>query len=104
VVAGEKGDGQPGVGQFGQLALQAHEALRNSVPVLKPEVEDVAEQVDSRRVLRHLVQPAHNTPLPRQRRRRVGRAQMKVGGEIHLAARWQQQVGQNMGHYGALRA
>ena len=50
VVAGEEGNGQARVGQLGQLALQAAEAPRNGVAVLKPEVENVAQQVDGRRV------------------------------------------------------
>ena len=70
------------VGQFGQLAERPHEALGHHAPVFEPEVEDVAHQENRLRILRRIVEPAHEAPFGLLRKRLAACAQVDIRCEI----------------------
>jgi hypothetical protein len=63
---------------------QPHEAARHHFAVLEPHVEQVAQDVDLRRILCRFVQEGHDAFLADQAGGMVRYAQVEVGEEVDL--------------------
>ena len=82
VVAGEEGDGQARIGEFGELSLKPDEPLRNGVPVFKPEIEHVAHQKQRGGIGLNLIEPAHHGLFAFTAEGGRRGAKVKIGGKI----------------------
>ena len=82
VVAREENHPDTPVGQFGQLAQRPHEPLGDHAAVFEPEIEDIPDQEDRLRIPCRVVEPRHETPFDRPRRRGIAGSQVDVGCEI----------------------
>ena len=68
--------------QLPQRLEHPHEALRDGVAVLEPEVEQVAVHVEGRPLRRHPVEKCQQVALSRSVRVRGPLAEMSIGDEI----------------------
>lgn len=82
MVAYEIVDHHPGIREFSKFPKDAGIPLRNRLSVFKPEIEDIAHQVQFRSAVLNTAQPFHKMPFPHQASRGIGSTQVQVGGEI----------------------
>ncbi len=86
MVAGEKMNRNAGIAQFGQLALQTDKSFGDCSAVLKPEIENISQQVNFPGILLNGVKPGTNRSFTFQAGIMVGCAEMKIGSEIYFFA------------------
>ena len=89
VVADKVVDFDPHIGQFAEFAEDAAVALRDGLPVFKPEVKNIAQQVEFGNVGLDLVKPPHKMAFAHQTRRRIGRSKMQIRCEVYFFTRIQ---------------
>ena len=84
MVSCKEEDRDPRVSHLRKLAQQPDKSFRDGVFVFKPEVEDVAQQVDGMGVMPDAVQPLNDVTLPLKARFVVWHSQVEVGREVDL--------------------
>ena len=82
VISREEDHADAAIGQFGEFAQRAHEALRHHPPVFEPEVENVTHEKNRLRITRRSIKPRHEPPFERPGRCVIARSQVYVGGEV----------------------
>ncbi len=82
VVPYEPSDFYAGVSQLGKAAEETGKAAGHHVAVLKPEVEHVADEVDSFGIFGHVAQAAHDAPLGLVGGGKVCSAEMQVAEKV----------------------
>src|SRR5688500_19400955 len=78
------------VAEFGKLAEQSHITFRDGVFILKPEIEDIAQQINRMGVGFDGITPSYYLLFPLQARGMIGHAQMEVRGAVNVSVveRW----------------
>ena len=89
VVADKVVDFDAQIGQFAEFAQQAAIAFGNGLPIFKPEVKNIAQQVEFGDIGFDLVQPMDKMPFADQTCSRIGRSQVQIGCEVYIFTRIQ---------------
>ncbi len=89
VIADKIMDFDTHIGQFAEFAEDAAIAFGNGLPVLKPEVKDIAHQIEFGDIRLDLFEPPHKMAFAHQARDRIRRAEMQIGCEIYFGPRIQ---------------
>ena len=88
VISGKKMNFNTAVSQLSQLTQEPNEPFGYHRFILKPEIENIAHQVNFRGIMANKVEPLYKELFTFQARSMIGNSQMKVGGKVYLQNGW----------------
>ncbi len=89
MVADEVVDFDPHIGQFAEFAQQTAVSFGNGLVIFKPEVKDIAHQIQFGSGWFDGLEPAHKMFFAEEARRRVGCAKVQIRCEVYFFTRIQ---------------